>query len=89
LYYLPNYYNNNIKVGKMGRALACMGVAINVYKILVGEPEGKRPLKRTKHTWENTIKLDLKETVLEGVDWIYLAQDRDLWRVHVSTVMNL
>jgi hypothetical protein len=54
-----------------------MGDMSNVYKIWVGQPERKRPLGRHKRKWEDNIKMDLRETVLEGVDWIHLAQDRD------------
>jgi hypothetical protein len=59
-----------------------------LYEVLVGKSEGKRPLGRARHRWENGIRMDLRETGLEGVDWIRLAQDRDWWRV-VSAVMNL
>jgi hypothetical protein len=60
-----------------------------VYKVLVGKPEGKRPLGRPKHRWEDGIKMDIRETGLGGVDWIRLSQDRDRWRAVVSAVMNL
>jgi hypothetical protein len=56
---------------------------------LVGKPEGKRPLGRPRRRWEDGIRMDLGETGLRGVDWIRLAQDRDLWRAVVSAVMNL
>jgi hypothetical protein len=49
----------------------------NVYKILVGKPEGKRPLGRLKCRWEDNTRMDLREIELECVDWIYVAQDRD------------
>jgi hypothetical protein len=57
-------------------------------KILVGKPEGNRPLRRFNAVRDN-IKMDLREIGLDVVDWIHLAQDRDLWRVFVNTVMNL
>jgi hypothetical protein len=60
-----------------------------VYRDLVGMPEGKRPLGRLRRSWENNIKMDLKEI---GIDWansIRLAQDRVEWKAFVSTVMNL
>jgi hypothetical protein len=60
-----------------------MGEERKVYKVLVGKPEGKRPLGRPR------IRMDLGEIGLEGVDWIRLAQDRDRWRAVVSAVMNL
>jgi hypothetical protein len=59
------------------------------YKVLVGKPEGKRPLGRPRRRWEDGIRIDLRETDLGGVDWIRLAQDRDQWRAAVSAVMNL
>jgi hypothetical protein len=61
----------------------------NAYKILVGKPEGKRPLGRPWHRWEDNIKMDLKEIGFEGVDWIHLPQDRGQWWALVNTVMNL
>jgi hypothetical protein len=60
-----------------------------VYKILVGRPEGKRLLGRPRRRWEDNIKMDLKETGIDGANWIQLAQDRVQWRPFVSTVMNL
>jgi hypothetical protein len=60
-----------------------------VHKVLVGKPEGKRPLGRQRRRWEDGIRMDLKEIGWEGVDWIRLAQDRDLWRAAVNAVMNL
>jgi hypothetical protein len=60
-----------------------------VYKVLVGKPEGKRPLGRPRHRWEDGITMDLREIGLGGVDWIRLAQDWDQWRAVVSAVMNL
>jgi hypothetical protein len=62
----------------------------NVYRVLVGKPEGKRPLGRPRCRWKNGVKRDLRETGWgEGVEWIHLAQDRDRWRAVVNTVMNL
>jgi hypothetical protein len=52
----------------------------NAYKILVGKPEGKRPHGRLVCIWEDNIKIDLKERMWEGVDWIHLAQNRDWWQ---------
>jgi hypothetical protein len=66
-----------------------MGEERKVYKVLVGNPEGKRPLGRPRRRWEDGIRMDLGEIGVEGVDWIRLAQDRDRWRVVVSAVMNL
>jgi hypothetical protein len=66
-----------------------MGKERNVYKILMGTPEGKRPLGRPRCRWENGIREDLREMGLGSVDWIRLAQDRDRWWALVNTVMNL
>jgi hypothetical protein len=66
-----------------------MGEERKVYKVLVGKPEGKRPLGRPKHRWEDGIRMDLREIGFGGVDWIRLSQDRDWWRAVVSAVMNL
>jgi hypothetical protein len=61
----------------------------NVYKVLMGKPEGKRPLGRPRHSWEDGVRMDLKEIGLGSVDWIQLAQDRDRWQALVNIVMNL
>jgi hypothetical protein len=66
-----------------------MGEERKVYKVLVGKPEGKRPLGIPRHRWEDGIRMDLREICLEDVDWIRLSQDRDRWRAVVSAVMNL
>jgi hypothetical protein len=66
-----------------------MGEARKVYKVLVGKPEGKRPLGRPRRRLEDGIRMDLRENGLGGVDWIRLAQDRDWWRAVVRAVMNL
>jgi len=58
------------------------------HRVLVGKPEGKRPLGRPRRRWEDNIKMDLRK-VGEGGDWMELAQDRDRWRALVNTVMNL
>jgi hypothetical protein len=60
----------------------------NVYGLLVGKPEGKRPLGRTRHRWIDNIKMDLLNIVLSVVDWIGMAQDRYRWRALVNSVMN-
>ena len=54
-----------------------------------GKPEGKRPLGRPRRRWEGNIKMDLQKLRCEGMDWIDLAQDRDMWRALVKAVMNL
>jgi hypothetical protein len=69
--------------------VAHMGGKRNAYRILVGKPEGKRPLGRQRRRWMDNIKMDLREIGWDGVDWVNLAQDRDQWRALVNTVMNL
>jgi hypothetical protein len=65
-----------------------MGEKRNAYKLLVGKPEGRTPLGRPRHRWEDNIKMDLREIGRDGVDWIGLAQDRDKGRALVNVVMN-
>jgi hypothetical protein len=62
---------------------------MNAYGILVGKPEGKRPLGRPRRRWEDNNKFYLREIEWGGIDWIDLAQDRDQWRALVITVTNL
>jgi hypothetical protein len=69
--------------------VARMGEKRNVYRVLMGKPEGKRPLERSRRRWEDGIRIDLREIGWGNVDWIQLAQDRDRWRAVVNTVMNL
>jgi hypothetical protein len=70
--------------------VARMGEERILYKVLVGKPEGKRPLVRPRPRWKDGIRMDITETGLGGVDWIRLAQDRDRWRAGVvSAVMYL
>jgi hypothetical protein len=61
----------------------------NVLKVLVGKPEGKRPLVRHRRRWEDGNRMDLRENGWGCVDWIELAQDRDRWRAVLNAVMNL
>jgi len=60
-----------------------------VYRVLVGKPEGGRPLGRPRRRWEDNIRLDFREVGCDCEDWMELAQDRDRWRALVSAVMNL
>ena len=69
--------------------VARMGEERGTYRVLVGKPEGKRPLGRPRHRWVDNIRMDLQEVGYGSVDWIGLTQDRDRWRTLVSTVMNL
>jgi hypothetical protein len=66
-----------------------MGERRNAYRILVGKPEGRRPLRRPRRRCVDNIKMDLTEIGWDGMDWIDLAQDRDQWRALMNAVMNL
>jgi len=59
------------------------------YRVLVGKPEGKKPLGRPRHRWEDNIKMALQEVGCGGLDWIEIDEDRDRWRVLVNAVTNL
>jgi len=92
---LRNFYSlpNIVRVVKSRRMrwaehVARMGEGRDVHRVLVGKPEGKRPLGRPRPRWEDNIKMDLGE-VGGFRDWMELAQDRDRWRALVSTVMKL
>ena len=69
--------------------MARMGKGRGAHRVLVGKPEGKRPLGRPRRRWEDNIKMDLQEVGRGYEDWMELAQDRDRWRALVCTVMNL
>ena len=69
--------------------MARMGDGRGVHRVLIGKPEGKRPLGRPRCRWEDNIKMDLREVGGGGGDWMELAQDRDRWRALVGTVRNL
>jgi hypothetical protein len=90
LYSLPNIVRV-VKSRRMRWAghVARMGEAKVVHRVLVGKPEGKRPLGRLRHRWEDNIKMYLQEVVGGCGDRMKVAQDRDRWRALVSTVMNL
>jgi len=69
--------------------VARMGEKRGVYRVLVGKPEGKRPVGRPKCRWEDNIQMDPQEVGCGCMDWIELAQGRYRWRTRVNTVMNL
>jgi hypothetical protein len=69
--------------------VARMGDVRGAYNILVGRPEGRRPLGRPRRRWDDNIQMDLREIGFGDVDWIHWAQDRDRWRALVNTAMNL
>jgi hypothetical protein len=74
---------------EMGGACSSDGEGRGVYRVLVGKPEGKRPLGRPRRGWEDNITMDLQEVGCGGMDWIGLAQDRDRWQTLVNVVMDL
>jgi len=72
----------------VGGACSTHGASKCVYRVLVGKPEGKRPLGRPRRTWEDNIKMDLQEVGCEDMDLIDMAQDRERWRALMNAVMN-
>jgi hypothetical protein len=82
-------WNDKVKEDEIGGKCSTNGEKRNAYRILVGRSEGKRQLGRSRHKWEDNIKMDVREIGWVGMDWIDLAQDRDQWRTLVNTVMNL
>jgi len=90
LYFSPNI----VRVIKSRRMrwvghVARMSKERGVYRVLVGKPEGKRPMGRPRRRWVDNVRTDLQEVGCEYMDWIVLALDRDRWRTLVSAVMNL
>jgi hypothetical protein len=73
----------------MSRACITNGAKRNTYGILVGKPEGKRPLGRPRRRWVNNIEIELREISWDGMDWLDLARYREQWRALVNMVMNL
>ena len=85
----PILYGDKIEKNEMGCACGTYGGEERHMQGLVGKPEGKGPLGRPRHRWEDNIKMDLQEVGCGGMDWIELTQDRDRWRALVNAVMNL
>ena len=73
----------------MGWAYSTYGARRGVYRVLVGKPEGKRPLGRPRHRWKDNIKMALQEIGCEALDWIDVSQEKDRWWALVNAVMNL
>jgi hypothetical protein len=89
LYSLPNIVRVvKSRIMRWAGHVARMGEGRGVHGVLVGRPEGKRPLGRPRRRWENNIKMDFQEVGRGCGDWMELAQDRDRWRALVSEVMN-
>jgi hypothetical protein len=80
---------DKIEKNEMGGACSADRGERGVYRVLVVKPEGKGPLGRPRHRWEDNIRMDLQEVGCGGMDWIGLAEDRDRWRAFVNAVMNL
>jgi hypothetical protein len=90
LYSSPNIVRvDYIKEDEVGWTCGTHGEGRGVYRVLVGRPEGKRPLGRPRREWEDNIEMDLGEIGIDGSNWIQLAQDRVQWWAFVNTVMNL
>jgi hypothetical protein len=73
----------------MGKACSTNGEKKNAYMILVGKPEGQRPIGRPRYRWVDNIKMDFGEIEWGGMNWIDLAQNRDQWKILVNTVLSL
>ena len=86
---VPTQYcaGGKIEKNEVGWAFGAYGEGRGVHRVLVGKPEGKRPLGRPRHRWEDNIKMDVQEMGGSG-DWMELAQNRDRWRALVNTVTN-
>jgi hypothetical protein len=68
---------------------ARIGEGRGVYRVLIGRPKGKRPLRRPRRRWKDNIKMDLRKIGMDGANWIQLGQDGVQWRAFVNTIMNL
>jgi hypothetical protein len=77
------------KIMRCAWHVVCVGEGRDRYRVLVGKPEGQRPLGRPRHRWEDNVKMGLQEMGCRGMDSIELALDRDSWQTIVNAVMNL
>jgi hypothetical protein len=90
LYSSPNIFRViKSRIMRWAGYVARMGERRGVFRVLVGKPEGKRPLGRPRRGWEDNIQLDLQEVGCGVMDWKELAQDREMWRALANAVMNL
>ena len=86
----PILLDDKIEKNEMGRVCSTYGdERRGIYRVLLERPEGKKPIGRPRHRWEDNIKIDLKEVGCGGMYWIELAQDRDRWQAFVIMLMNL
>jgi hypothetical protein len=85
---LHNLYSSP-NIVRVIKSCSADGEKRGVYTVLVGKPEGKRPLWRPRCRWKYNIRMDLQEVGCGGIDWIGLAQDKDRWRENVNAVMSL
>jgi hypothetical protein len=89
LYSSPSIIRSNPRKMRWAEHVARMGEESNSYRLLVGKPDGNRPLGRPKHRWVDNMKMDLREVGWGDVDWVHLAQDRDKRRALVNAAMNI
>jgi hypothetical protein len=90
LYSSPNIFRQiKSRTARWSGHVARMGDERNVYKVLMGKPEGKKPLGRPRHRWEDGIIMDIREIGCGSVEWTQLAQNSDQWQALANTVMNL
>jgi hypothetical protein len=83
------FSGDKIEKNEMGESCSAYVERKGVYRVLVGKPEGKRPLERPRRRWEDNINMDVQEVEFGVMDWIELAQDRDRWWALVNVVINL
>jgi hypothetical protein len=81
-------WNNQVEDDEMGGPCSTDGDKRNAYRLLVGKPEGKRPLGRPRRRWVDNIRMDFLEVGWSDMDWIGLAQDRNRWRILVKSILN-
>jgi hypothetical protein len=90
LFSSPSIINNNqVEDDEMGGSCSANGEKRIAYRLLVGKPEGKKPLGRPRHRWVDNIRMYLGEVGWGGVDWVGLTQDRNRWRTLVKSALNL
>jgi hypothetical protein len=87
--FLTKYYSGDqVKKAEVSTACSTNGESRGAYRVLVGKPEGRKPLGKPRLRWEDNIKIDLREVEWGSTDWIDLVRDRDRWRALVNAAMN-